>query len=413
MKNKLKCSIAFIILLCIIITSCFTVVSAESGNKDVMTCTAKKSFVVTWEPKDITLGEEDVSRLDVAVTIYDAEAKGREYTQVYDYAELESIEIINDNEQTSIKTSFYPVKEDVIYLWLMLDGEAIQVSKPIAIESAGFWESLKLIGNIMFIYPINILTETRLEFFSSDNFPVLFTNGLNLKTMSDGMLIAGVVIILVLLFAIGIILKIVQFDKSDNPMTAIFSYIWWYNFMLLAILKWDENYNMFNYELGYTMYGKKVIMISSGIILLLITGLFIWWIFKGYFRKCEIIGFIVTGIFMYLIFHTVIFALIIVGFFVGLYMLIQLFRGMGEAAAEIGYEIDFTVDDPNESIHHERNNGSWYDNRAYVYDEYGNQLKVGTSGDYAQDSSGEWHKVHRRGDGSPYIQGNSEKHDLY
>ena len=55
----------------------------------------------------------------------------------------------------------------------------------------------------------------------------------------------------------------------------------------------------------------------------------------------------------------------------------------------------------NDSI--EESNPHWYDERGRVYDDIGNEYKVGQSGDYVQDKNGNWQRVNRDGDNDPYI----------
>lgn len=51
----------------------------------------------------------------------------------------------------------------------------------------------------------------------------------------------------------------------------------------------------------------------------------------------------------------------------------------------------------------------WYDERGKVRDPNGNEYKVGRSGDYIKDSSGNWIRVFRANNGDPYIEKDSEK----
>lgn len=51
----------------------------------------------------------------------------------------------------------------------------------------------------------------------------------------------------------------------------------------------------------------------------------------------------------------------------------------------------------------------WYDERGKVRDKNGNEYKVGRSGDYIKDSSGNWVRVFRANNGDPYIEKDSEK----
>ncbi|MCR5601416.1 MAG: hypothetical protein K6G33_11835 [Ruminococcus sp.] len=51
----------------------------------------------------------------------------------------------------------------------------------------------------------------------------------------------------------------------------------------------------------------------------------------------------------------------------------------------------------------------WYDDRRKVRDPNGTEYKVGRSGDYIKDSSGNWIKVYRADNGDPYIEKDSEK----
>lgn len=55
----------------------------------------------------------------------------------------------------------------------------------------------------------------------------------------------------------------------------------------------------------------------------------------------------------------------------------------------------------NDSI--EESNPHWYDERGRVYDDNGNEYKVGQSGEYVQDKNGNWQRVNRDGDNDPYI----------
>lgn len=58
-------------------------------------------------------------------------------------------------------------------------------------------------------------------------------------------------------------------------------------------------------------------------------------------------------------------------------------------------------DDDNSSDSNEQDH--WYDHRDHVHDQYGNDYKVGRSGDYVQDHSGNWRKVERDSNGNPYL----------
>lgn len=46
----------------------------------------------------------------------------------------------------------------------------------------------------------------------------------------------------------------------------------------------------------------------------------------------------------------------------------------------------------------------WYNQRGTVHDEYDNDYKVGTSGEYVEDKNGKWRKVHHYSNGDPYIE---------
>lgn len=69
----------------------------------------------------------------------------------------------------------------------------------------------------------------------------------------------------------------------------------------------------------------------------------------------------------------------------------------------IGFDTSIPEED---TVAVSRNN--WYEKRKYVYDENGKQYEVGKSGDYVQDSSGNWIRVQRDNDGEPYIKSGSE-----
>lgn len=51
---------------------------------------------------------------------------------------------------------------------------------------------------------------------------------------------------------------------------------------------------------------------------------------------------------------------------------------------------------------------NWYDERGKVYDDNGNEFKVGRSGEYVQDKKGNWHKVNRDNSNEPYL-GDSDR----
>lgn len=51
----------------------------------------------------------------------------------------------------------------------------------------------------------------------------------------------------------------------------------------------------------------------------------------------------------------------------------------------------------------------WYDERAHVFDNTGNEYKVGRSGEYIEDKSGNWQKVYRDSNGDPYLDTESGK----
>lgn len=58
----------------------------------------------------------------------------------------------------------------------------------------------------------------------------------------------------------------------------------------------------------------------------------------------------------------------------------------------------------NSSSDSNRDDDHWYNQRGTVHDQYDNDYKVGTSGDYVQDKNGNWRKVHHYSDGDPYIE---------
>ena len=61
----------------------------------------------------------------------------------------------------------------------------------------------------------------------------------------------------------------------------------------------------------------------------------------------------------------------------------------------------------NDSI--EESNPHWYDERGRVYDDNGNEYKVGRSGEYVQDKNGDWKRVNRDGNNDPYIVSDNDK----
>lgn len=61
----------------------------------------------------------------------------------------------------------------------------------------------------------------------------------------------------------------------------------------------------------------------------------------------------------------------------------------------------------NDSI--EESNPHWYDERGRVYDDNGNEYKVGRSGEYVQDKNGDWKRVNRDGNNDPYIVSDIDK----
>lgn len=62
---------------------------------------------------------------------------------------------------------------------------------------------------------------------------------------------------------------------------------------------------------------------------------------------------------------------------------------------------DALLDDSSDEESNEQDH--WYDHRDHVHDQYGNDYKVGRSGDYVQDRSGNWRKVERDSNGNPYL----------
>jgi len=69
---------------------------------------------------------------------------------------------------------------------------------------------------------------------------------------------------------------------------------------------------------------------------------------------------------------------------------------------------DNEIDIPSNNFPHS-NKPHWYDERGKVRDPNGNEYKVGRSGDYIKDSSGNWIRVLRDSNGDPYFENNSDK----
>lgn len=65
--------------------------------------------------------------------------------------------------------------------------------------------------------------------------------------------------------------------------------------------------------------------------------------------------------------------------------------------AMLKWSIEYAENDSTSSNPH------WYDESGRVYDDNGNEYKVGQSGEYVQDKNGNWQRVNRDGDNDPYI----------
>lgn len=369
------------------------------------------TFKIYWRFDELGVSEEDVDRIDVQFYILE----GDMYRKTQDYADVVSITVGTVNGVNVVMAEVYPKKSGNIWALIMADGELISRTPLIELKPFGAWAKIKKITGVMLVSPLKMLTVTQYKLINKEGIiPIPFIDTANIseenaiKFMTCGTLIGMVVVVI-----LALILRKIQFNGETSPGVIFLTYLFCLSFTMAAIFILDKKKGYLDFSLGYTDFTKQVICIGYGIICLLAAIGLVLFIIKRKFGFKELISLILSEVITYIGFKFSVLMIITALIIGGSFFLLYIYKGVCESAYEAGYDPLANISDSSDEASDSAKNDSWYDKRKYVYDEDGNRLKVGTSGDYAEDASGEWHRVYRDGDGSPYIRNDSEKNDLH